>query len=116
SCRASFSQIFSLFSDPQRIIRSILAGISGKPEMEVKNGDGVLHRVWLMTDQNTIDAVVREMSDKPLFIADGHHRYDTALNYRNERRKTANSFTGEEGYNYTAMFLAAIEDPGLTIL
>src|SRR5208337_2003430 len=73
SCRASFSQIFSLFSDPQRIIRSILAGISGKPEMEVKNGDGVLHRVWLMTDQNTIDAVVREMSDKPLFIADGHH-------------------------------------------
>jgi uncharacterized protein (DUF1015 family) len=116
SCRANFSQIFSLFSDPQRTIRSILAGVSGKPQMEVKNGDGVLHRIWLITDPYSIDAVAREMSDKPLFIADGHHRYDTALNYLKERRNAANSFTGEEGYNYTAMFLAAIEDPGLTIL
>jgi uncharacterized protein (DUF1015 family) len=115
ACQASFSQIFSLFSDPQGIIQSLLARISGKPEMEVKSGDGVIHRIWRLTDRQNIETVVREMADKPFFIADGHHRYDTALNYRNERRKTTGTGTGEEGYNYVAMFLAGLEDPGLTI-
>src|SRR5512143_3760660 len=115
ACKASFSQIFSLFSDPQGIIQSLLARISGKPEMEVKSGDGVIHRIWRLTDKQSIETVVREMADKSFFIADGHHRYDTALNYRNERRKTAGTGTGQEGYNYVAMFLAGLEDPGLTI-
>jgi uncharacterized protein (DUF1015 family) len=56
------------------------------------------------------------MADQPIYIADGHHRYDTALNYRNERRKAAGSFTGSEEFNYVPMFLARIEDPGLTVL
>ncbi len=116
ACRASFSQIFSLFSDPQGTIRDLLGKTAGRPEMEVKHSDGVIHRVWSVTDRNDIEAVASEMADKPFFIADGHHRYDTALNYRNERRKAAGSFTGEEGYNYVAMFLARIEDPGLAIL
>jgi uncharacterized protein (DUF1015 family) len=116
ACKASFSQIFSLFSDPQGKVAGILAEVSGKPAMEVKHDDGVLHRVWPLSNKNDIDEIVTELADKHIFIADGHHRYDTALNYRNERRKAAGSFTGEEGYNYTAMFLARIEDPGLTIL
>jgi uncharacterized protein (DUF1015 family) len=116
ACRASFSQIFSLFSDPLGKVSAVLANAAGKPEMEVKHRDGVLHRVWSLSDTNAIGAIVREMADKPIFIADGHHRYDTALNYRNERRKAAGSFTGEEGCNYTAMFLARLEDPGITIL
>jgi uncharacterized protein (DUF1015 family) len=115
ACKASFSQIFSLFSDPQGIIQSLIASISGKPEMEVKSGDGVIHRIWRLTDKQSIETVMREMADKTFFIADGHHRYDTALNYRNERRKTAGTGIGEEGYNYVSMFLARLEDPGLTI-
>jgi len=116
ACKASFSQIFSLFSDPRETVAAILAKVSRKPEMEVKHRDGVVHRIWSLTDGNDIEAIVREVADQPVFIADGHHRYDTALNYRNERRKAAGSFTGEEGYNYTAMFLARLEDPGLTVL
>jgi uncharacterized protein (DUF1015 family) len=116
ACKASFSQIFSLFSDPQGKVSGILAKVTSKPEMEAKNGDGVLHRVWSVTDRQDIEAIVREMADKPFFIADGHHRYDTALTYRNERRKAAGTFTGEEPYNYVAMYLARLEDPGLTIL
>jgi uncharacterized protein (DUF1015 family) len=116
ACKASFSQIFSLFSDPQGKVSGILGKIARQPEMEVKKSDGVLHRVWTLTDQGDIEAIVREMADKPFFIADGHHRYDTALNYRNERRSAAGSFTGEEPYNYAAMYLARLEDPGLTIL
>ncbi len=117
ACKASFSQIFSLVSDPRGIIQSVLAGINAKPEMEVKSEDGVIHRIWRLTDKRSIETLVSEMADKPFFIADGHHRYDTALNYRNERRKAAAAGTGasEEGHNYVSMFLARLEDPGLTI-
>ncbi|HET7319725.1 MAG TPA: DUF1015 domain-containing protein [Nitrospirota bacterium] len=116
ACRACFSQIFSLFSDPQGSVAAILGKLRGTPEMEVNNSDGVIHRIWTLRGKDDLEVVAREMADKPFFIADGHHRYDTALNYRNERRKAAGTFTGEEGYNYTAMFLARLEDPGLTIL
>ncbi len=116
ACKASFSQIFSIFSDPQGNVSNILGKVRNKPEMEVKSSDNVIHRTWILSDKNDIGTIVREMADKQIFIADGHHRYDTALNYRNERRKAAVSFTGEEGYNYVAMFLARLEDPGLTIL
>jgi uncharacterized protein (DUF1015 family) len=116
ACKVSFSQIYSLFSDPQRKITDILLGVTRKPEMEVKSSDGVVHRIWPVHDTHAIEAIAREMADKPLFIADGHHRYDTALNYRNEQRKAAGTFTGEEPYNYVAMFLACLEDPGITIL
>jgi uncharacterized protein (DUF1015 family) len=116
ACKASFSQIFSLFSDPLGKVPAILAKSTPKPEIEVKTSDGVLHRVSSLIDKNDIEAIVREMADKPFFIADGHHRYDTALTYRNEWRKAAGSFTGKEPYNYVAMYLARLEDPGLTIL
>ncbi len=116
ACKAGFSQIFSLFSDPAGEITQILAGVERKPDLEVKNSDGVVHRVWSLRDPAILDSIVKEMADKQLFIADGHHRYDTALNYRNERRNTGGTSAGEEPYNYTSMFLARLEDPGLTIL
>lgn len=116
ACKASFSQIFSLFSDPEGKVSDILAKSAGRPDMEVKNRGGVSHRVWTLSDKNDIEVIIREVADKPFFIADGHHRYDTALNYRNERRKSAGAFTGDEPYNYVAMYLARMEDPGLTIL
>jgi uncharacterized protein (DUF1015 family) len=116
ACKATFSQIFSLFSDPPGNVAGILSKVTRKPEMEVKHSDGVTHRIWSLNDKKDIAAISRELTDKNIFIADGHHRYDTALNYRNERRKAAGSFTGEEGFNYVAMFLARMEDPGLTIL
>jgi len=116
ACKAGFSQIYSLFSDPQGKISELLAGVTNRPEQEVKDDDAVVHRLWSLSDKNRIDAIVQELADKPLFIADGHHRYDTALNYRNEQRKAAGTFTGEEPYNYTAMFLARLEDRGITIL
>lgn len=116
ACKASFSQIFSLFSDPRGEVSDVLAKAVRRSDMEVKNSDGVTHRVWTLSDKNDIEVIAREVADKPFFIADGHHRYDTALNYRNERRKASGAFTGNEPYNYVAMYLARMEDPGLTIL
>ena len=116
ACGASFSQIYSLYSDPEGTIPNVLKRVGGRPEIEVKNGDGVMHRVWTLSDTSDIKTISQGMADKPFFIADGHHRYDTALNYRNERRSAQGSFTGDEGYNYVAMFMARLEDPELTIL
>ncbi len=116
SCKAGFSQIFSLVPDPAGTIETVLGRVSGKPEMEVSSADGVIHRIWTLSDAGDIGTIVAAMADRPIFIADGHHRYDTALNYRNERRTAAGSFTDSEGYNYVAMFLARVEDPGLTVL
>ncbi len=116
ACRTSFSQIFSLFSDPQERVAAVLAETPKKPEMEVTAKDNVIHRVWSLKDKSAIDAIVNEFRDKPIFIADGHHRYDTALNYRNERRKAAGSSGGDQPYDYVAMYLARLEDPALTVL
>ena len=116
ACKAGFSQIYSLISDPRGTVGGVLAGAPKRPDMEVTGADGVVHRVWTYTDRTGIDAIVRHMADQPIFIADGHHRYDTAINYRNERRAAAGAFTGNEGFNYVPMFLARIEDPGLTVL
>jgi uncharacterized protein (DUF1015 family) len=116
ACKASFSQIYSLISDPRGTVGSVLAAAPKRPDMEVTSADGVVHRVWTYTDKEGIDTIVRHMADQPIFIADGHHRYDTALNYRNERRTVAGSSTGSEGFNYVPMFLARIEDPELTVL
>lgn len=116
ACKAGFSQIYSLISDPAGAVAGVLGAVTTRPDMEVKDAGDVVHRVWTMTDKAGIDAIVRYMTDQPIYIADGHHRYDTALNYRNERRTAAGSFTGSEGFNYVPMFLARIEDPGLTVL
>ncbi len=115
SCKATFSQIFSLFSDPPGNVAGILAKVTRAPEIDVKHSDGVIHRIWTLNEKIDIAAITRELADKYIFIADGHHRYDTALNYRNERRQASGTFTGEEGFNYVAMFLARLEDPALTI-
>jgi uncharacterized protein (DUF1015 family) len=116
TCRANFSQIYSLASDPQGVIGDLLGSVTRRPEREVTTDDGVIHRVWTMTDKKAIESIMRETEKTPIFIADGHHRYDTALNYRNERRAASGSWSGQEGFNYVPMFLARIEDPGLTIL
>ncbi len=116
ACKAGFSQIFSLFSDPEGTVAAVLGRTAGRSAIDVKADDGVSHRIWPLTDRTAIDAIAGALRDQQIFIADGHHRYDTALNYRNERRKAAGSFTGEEGFNFVPMFLARIEDPGITIL
>ena len=87
--RAHFGQIFMLYSDPARSVESLIFPAVGKtpsvPEIEVLDEFGVLHRVWKISDPATINMVQGVMGDKKLIIADGHHRYETALAYREER-------------------------------
>src|SRR5581483_2905299 len=87
--RAHFGQIFMLYSDSGEI-DSLLTS-SAAPDLEVTDEYGVVHRMWKVSDAGVIDLVREKMVDKKLIIADGHHRYETALTYRNEKRDPASS-------------------------
>lgn len=114
---ANFGQIFMLYPDPENRVNQLLADAKqGKPDMEALAEYGVTHRVWRISDVETIDKVKKEMGDKSLVIADGHHRYETALNYRNWMREQNPNCTGEELWNYRMVTLVSMEDKGLTIL
>jgi uncharacterized protein (DUF1015 family) len=82
---AHFGQIFMLYSDPARSIEKILYDDAGPADAEVTDEYGVLHRVWRVSDPAVIRLLVSTMADKKLIIADGHHRYETALHYSKER-------------------------------
>jgi uncharacterized protein (DUF1015 family) len=85
--QAHFEQIFMLYSDPQQQIEGLLFPEESVPaDIDVHDEYGVRHRVWKVSDPEVLDQVRAVMRDKKLIIADGHHRYETALNYRNECR------------------------------
>jgi uncharacterized protein (DUF1015 family) len=85
--RSHFGQIFMLYNDTGEV--DALLAQDATPTTEVTDEYGVLHRAWRVSDPGLIDLVRGKMRDKKLIIADGHHRYETALNYRNERRAAA---------------------------
>ncbi len=113
---ANFGHIFMLYSDPTRTISRILeeldeGGRSGAPEVEVK-ALGVRHTLTPIADPDAIKTITNVMADKQLFVADGHHRYETAVNYRDEMRREH----GEGGaYDWRMITLVNMEDEGLVI-
>ena len=92
--RAHFGQIFMLYSDPAGSVEKILYEGNGAADAEVTDEYGVLHRIWRINNPATIRLLVTAMADKKLIIADGHHRYETALNY-SKQYAPANSSKGE---------------------
>lgn len=116
-CRANTSPIFSLYSNEGKTITLIIDRIvEQQPLIEAKDDDGFIHRLWRINDTDSINAIMKEMSDKDIFIADGHHRYETSLRFRKEMEENGLVRTGDEPFNYTLMFLANMEDEGLTLL
>jgi len=88
---AHFGQIFMLYSDPAGSVEKILYDGNGPAEAEVTDEYGVLHRLWRVSDPAVIRLLATAMADKKLIIADGHHRYETALNYSKEHAPAASS-------------------------
>ena len=113
--RAHFGQIFMLYSDPAAEIETALSS-SRAPDNEVQDEYGVAHRVWQVSDPKLIELVREKMRDKKLIIADGHHRYETALTYRNERRAEAGVQSAGAAYEYVMMTFVNMDSPGLVIL
>ena len=85
--------------------------------MDLKHEKDVLHQVWVVTDQEVIEQVSAEMAPKTnLIIADGHHRYETALNYQAEMQEKHPDSPPESGFNYRMVAMVSMSNPGLTIL
>ena len=118
ACKTNFSPIWSLYSDPHNTVMGLLeAAIKGKPaHIDFRDDEGFRQQLWAVTDQTVLKQAVEALHTKPLFIADGHHRYETALNYQKLRRQQAGAPAGHQPYDGVMMLLAALEDPGLTVL
>ena len=116
-CQANFSSIFSLYPDAEDVIIQLLKKtIDGFPLIDVTDEDGTLHQLWRISQINILREVSRWLRDMPLFIADGHHRYETALNYRHLQVVRNPQSTGKESYHYVMVYLTPMEGKGLVIL
>lgn len=116
ACSANFSPVFSLYSDPCSVLEALTSPVLQQPpQMAVTDDDGVATRVWRIADPAVIGKIQALLHGKSLFIADGHHRYETALAYRDFMREMYPDYIGREVFNYVMMFFTNIEDPGVRI-
>ena len=109
-----YEQIFMLFSDPSREVDAVLAP-AGDPDISATDEYGVKHRLWIVTDPDRLRAVQEKMRDKVLLIADGHHRYETALNYRRETEARYPFLSENAALRYKTCAFVNVADPGLVI-
>jgi uncharacterized protein (DUF1015 family) len=118
ACHAQLSSIFALYTQPKQTINRALAQhVEGSaPFIEVDpDGEGEC-RLWRITDSALIHRVRQEMNDQSLLIADGHHRYEATLNYRNRMRSERRHWSGREPFNYIMAYFANLNDENVVIL
>ena len=114
--KANISSIFGLYADQElRADRAVDAFAADNEPIVDAAFQGVRNRLWKMTDPDLVAAVQQVLIDRQVYIADGHHRYETGVNYRNLRAEENPSHTGDEPYNFILIYLANIFDEGLII-
>jgi len=114
--RAQFSQIFGLFRDAEGAAETELASATADaPSLDATTPDGIRHRLWGITDPQRQARLAAILRDKQILIADGHHRYETMLGLQNQLRAPG-AAPGRDPADFTIMFLARAEDPGLLVL
>ncbi|MFC1868798.1 DUF1015 domain-containing protein [Thermodesulfobacteriota bacterium] len=117
ACNAQLSQVFALYDDSDNRVWDSLQKVRGiPPQVSFDFKDGTSHKVWIIQDQRIFKNVADEVRGKSIFIADGHHRYETSRNYRNIMRTRCGKGRGNRSYEYLMMYLADMNDTGLTIL
>ncbi|MGD0401182.1 MAG: DUF1015 domain-containing protein [Syntrophobacteraceae bacterium] len=117
ACNANLSPVFALYPDSnEEAYLALASGKRGDPVISFTDFYGMTHRVWPVTDRTVLDQVRKLTLDKPIFIADGHHRYETALNYRNAFRERYGSGNPNASYEFIMVYLTDMNEPGLTIL
>jgi uncharacterized protein (DUF1015 family) len=118
ACHAQLSPIFALYSQPEQTINRMLAveveGVEPFVEIEQDNGDEC--RLWRIANPELIKKVQHEMTGQQLLIADGHHRYEATLSYRDRMRSERDQWSGRESFNYIMVYFANINDDNLVIL
>lgn len=106
--------VFALYVDPEHKVDAILhEKVPPKPHVEFAEPNGDIHRLWLMHKKDPILTINQEMKDKRLYLADGHHRYETALAYRDEMREATGRRDGRQPYDFVLMYLNNFDDEAL---
>ena len=117
ACNAQFSPVFGLYEDEDNVIGRICAAITDSPpRISFRDMDGYYYKMWEITTDSIIRDIVAKMSSKSIIIADGHHRYESARNFRNSMRARYGKHQLDRVYEYVMMYLTDITDRGLTIL
>ncbi len=111
-------QLFMIYSDPEKRVDAILSEVESteKPVTELLDEYGVTHRLWMIADPGRVAAIQKAMAEQKLVIADGHHRYETSLNFRNESRTKAGKTIPDALYERSMMTFVNTQSEGLTIL
>lgn len=109
----NFSQIYSLYTDEDNSVFSLIDSASaGEPDSRFTDKDNVTHKMWIVNDKSFIAELTEKMADKKLYIADGHHRYETALNYKKYAEENLDETGSSE---YVTMMLVNMENTGLVV-
>jgi uncharacterized protein (DUF1015 family) len=117
ACAANLSPIMSLYDDPDQKLSAILnEAITGAPDADFADDAGERHRLWRLDDPALAATVAAFFAPRQLYIADGHHRYETALTYRDEVRAERKETFADDATDFVLMSLTALEDPGLVVL
>jgi uncharacterized protein (DUF1015 family) len=116
NCQMQFCPIFSFYLDKENRVLSLMdRQAHGAPLIDFEDQASIQHQLWRITDPETVKQVQALFSDKTVYIADGHHRYETSLAFQTAMAKKYSPLAPESPFNYTLMFLCPMEDPGLTI-
>ena len=117
ACAATLSPIMALYDDPAGELTSLLETLRAEPSLASFSDDaGEEHRLWVTQSAAHAAQVAAFFAERQIYIADGHHRYETALTYRDEIRALRHELAEDDAVNFTLMGLSALEDPGLAVL
>jgi uncharacterized protein (DUF1015 family) len=116
ACVTNLSPIMSLYDDPQGRIRKLLSSYTEQVEVQITDEVNEEHRLHPITDEHQIPLIQNFFAERQLYMADGHHRYETALNYREEVRAMHRKLDPKDAANFVLMALTDIDDPGLLVL
>ncbi|WYD82102.1 MAG: DUF1015 domain-containing protein [Candidatus Electrothrix gigas] len=117
TCKAQFSQIFSIYSDEEQEVITTLEKVrEAEPLLQIDDQNTNTHTLWQVTDPEALEYVHSFFKNKSVYIADGHHRYTTALDCRRRALVNNPDLPADHPCNYIMMYLCACEDPGLSVL
>lgn len=116
ACHTNFSPIFGLYADGNGVLEKLrrLADIQA-PDIDLVDNKGLRHKLWRITDPEPQAHIHSSLKDQCIYIADGHHRYETALNYREWAKENTQGFNQNHPANFVMMSLSSLKDPGMVI-
>jgi len=113
--RCNLSPVFGLYADPQAEVEKAISAVAKRKPDAVGTVEGVKNAVWIVTEGDILNRVAAALADKKVFIADGHHRYTTALNYRDQLAQAQGGLPKDHPANFVMIVLASMDDPGCII-